>query len=56
MYVVPPGGLPVHMPPPLLLAAESAATPKLTRGVYAYDHTDATGSGPMEAMYTIGSG
>jgi tryptophan synthase beta chain len=43
-------------PPPLLLAAESAATPKLTRGVYAYDHTDATGSGPMEAMYTIGSG
>lgn len=40
---------------PLLLAAESSATPKLTRGVYAYDRTDATGSGPMEAMYTIGS-
>ncbi|GAA0706655.1 TrpB-like pyridoxal phosphate-dependent enzyme [Dactylosporangium roseum] len=41
---------------PLLLAAESSATPKLTQGVYAYDHTDATGSGPMEAMYTIGAG
>jgi tryptophan synthase beta chain len=41
--------------PVRLLAAESASTPKLTRGVYAYDHTDATGSGPMEAMYTIGS-
>lgn len=41
--------------PVRLLAAESAATPKLTRGTYAYDHTDATGSGPMEAMYTIGS-
>jgi tryptophan synthase beta chain len=27
----------------------------LTRGVYAYDHTDATGTGPMEAMYTIGN-
>lgn len=38
-----------------LLAVESAATPKLTRGVYAYDHTDATGTGPVEAMYTIGS-
>lgn len=41
--------------PPLLLAAESSAAPKLTRGTYAYDQTDATGSGPMEAMYTIGS-
>lgn len=43
------------MPSPLLVAAESAGSPKLTRGVYAYDRTDATGSGPMEAMYTIGS-
>jgi tryptophan synthase beta chain len=41
--------------PPRLVAAESAASPKLTRGVYAYDKTDATGTGPMEAMYTIGS-
>jgi len=40
---------------PLLVAAESTTTPKLTRGVYAYDHTDATGSGPLEPMYTIGS-
>jgi tryptophan synthase beta chain len=41
---------------PELVAAESAATPKLTRGVYAYDVTDATGTGPLEAMYTIGAG
>ena len=40
---------------PLLVAAESSTAPKLTRGVYAYDKTDATGSGPLEAMYTIGS-
>jgi tryptophan synthase beta chain len=40
---------------PELVAAESAATPKLTRGVYAYDVTDATGTGPLEAMYTIGA-
>lgn len=38
-----------------LIAIESTATPKLTRGVYAYDFTDATGTGPIEAMYTIGS-
>ncbi|MEU3255135.1 TrpB-like pyridoxal phosphate-dependent enzyme [Streptomyces sp. NPDC006997] len=41
--------------PPLLVAAESSTTPKLTRGTYAYDRTDATGTGPLEAMYTIGS-
>ncbi|MEU4129907.1 TrpB-like pyridoxal phosphate-dependent enzyme [Streptomyces wuyuanensis] len=41
--------------PPLLVAAESSTAPKLTRGTYAYDRTDATGTGPMEAMYTIGS-
>ncbi|XVS60910.1 TrpB-like pyridoxal phosphate-dependent enzyme [Actinosynnema sp. CA-299493] len=40
---------------PRLVAAESSSTPKLTRGVYAYDRTDATGAGPLEAMYTIGS-
>ncbi|WP_370963984.1 TrpB-like pyridoxal phosphate-dependent enzyme [Amycolatopsis sp. cg9] len=40
---------------PRLVAAESSTTPKLTRGVYAYDKTDATGVSPMEAMYTIGS-
>ncbi|WP_186156449.1 TrpB-like pyridoxal phosphate-dependent enzyme [Burkholderia gladioli] len=40
---------------PLLVAAESSSTPKLTRGVYAYDKTDATGTSPLEAMYTIGS-
>ncbi|MCP2243427.1 TrpB-like pyridoxal phosphate-dependent enzyme [Lentzea aerocolonigenes] len=42
-------------PAPLLLAAESSTTPKLTRGVYAYDRTDSAGRGPMEAMYTVGS-
>jgi tryptophan synthase beta chain len=41
--------------PPRLIAAESSSTPKLSRGVYAYDKTDATGLGPLEAMYTIGS-
>jgi tryptophan synthase beta chain len=41
--------------PPALVAAESSSTPKLTRGVYAYDKTDATGTGPLEPMYTIGS-
>lgn len=41
--------------PPLLVAAESTSTPKLTRGVYAYDRTDASGTSPLEAMYTIGS-
>ncbi|WP_448322333.1 TrpB-like pyridoxal phosphate-dependent enzyme, partial [Streptomyces sp. CO7] len=41
--------------PPALIAAESSTTPKLTRGVYAYDRTDATGSSPLEAMYTVGS-
>jgi len=41
---------------PTLLAVESNATPKLSQGVYAYDATDATGTGPMEAMYTIGAG
>ena len=40
---------------PRLIAAESTACPKLTRGAYAYDFTDATGTGPMEAMYTVGS-
>jgi len=41
---------------PVLLAAESSATPKLSRGVYAYEVTDATETGPMEPMYTIGAG
>ncbi|MER7625343.1 TrpB-like pyridoxal phosphate-dependent enzyme [Streptomyces sp. NPDC126503] len=41
--------------PPALIAAESSTTPKLTRGVYAYDRTDATESSPLEAMYTVGS-
>lgn len=40
---------------PRLVAAESSSTPKLTKGVYAYDKTDATGTSPLEAMYTIGS-
>jgi tryptophan synthase beta chain len=43
------------IPPPLLVAAESASSPKLTRGVYAFDHTDAAGTAPLEPMYTIGS-
>lgn len=43
------------LPCPRLLAAESSACPKLTHGVYAFDHTDATRAGPLEAMYTVGS-
>ena len=36
------------------VAAESAACPKLTRGRYAYDFTDATGLAPLQKMYTLG--
>jgi tryptophan synthase beta chain len=37
-----------------LLAAESAACPTLTRGVYAWDHVDSAASGPRVLSYTIG--
>jgi tryptophan synthase beta chain len=37
-----------------LLAAESAACPTLTRGVYAWDHVDSAASGPRVLSYTLG--
>lgn len=43
------GGQPVRC-----VSAESAACPKLTRGRYAYDFTDASGLGPLQKMYTLG--
>src|SRR5213595_228533 len=36
------------------LAAEPAACPTLTRGVYAYDFGDAVGMTPLMPMYTLG--
>jgi tryptophan synthase beta chain len=43
-------GLPVR-----LLAAEPTACPKLTRGRYAYDVNDFSGTTPVSRMYTLGS-
>jgi tryptophan synthase beta chain len=36
------------------VAAEPAACPKLTRGRYLHDFTDASGNTPMQKMYTLG--
>ncbi|HLQ60614.1 MAG TPA: TrpB-like pyridoxal phosphate-dependent enzyme [Candidatus Acidoferrales bacterium] len=36
------------------IAAEPAACPTLTRGVYAYDFGDTAGMGPVVQMYTLG--
>ncbi|TMD28904.1 MAG: TrpB-like pyridoxal phosphate-dependent enzyme [Chloroflexi bacterium] len=36
------------------IAAEPAACPTLTRGVYAFDFGDAVGMGPVVKMYTLG--
>jgi tryptophan synthase beta chain len=36
------------------VAAEPSACPKLTRGRYAYDFTDASGLTPLQKMYTLG--
>ncbi len=38
------------------VAAEPAACPTLTRGVYAYDFGDTVGLTPLMAMYTLGHG
>jgi tryptophan synthase beta chain len=37
------------------VAVEPASCPKLTRGTYAYDFTDYSGTTPLEKMYTLGS-
>jgi tryptophan synthase beta chain len=39
-----------------LLAVEPSASPKLTRGRYAYDVSDFSGTTPVSKMYTVGSG
>jgi tryptophan synthase beta chain len=39
---------------PRFVSVESSACPKLTRGTYAYDFTDASGLAPMQKMYTLG--
>jgi len=39
---------------PRFLAAEPAACPTLTKGVYAYDFGDTAGLTPLMAMYTLG--
>lgn len=38
-----------------LLAVEPTACPKLTRGAYAYDINDFSGTTPISRMYTLGS-
>ena len=38
------------------IAAEPAACPSLTKGVYAYDFGDSVGLGPVTKMYTLGHG
>lgn len=37
------------------VAVEPAGCPKMTKGVYAYDFTDYSGTTPLEKMYTLGS-
>jgi len=43
------GGRPVRC-----VSVEPSACPKLTRGRYAYDFTDASGLAPLQKMYTLG--
>jgi tryptophan synthase beta chain len=38
------------------VSVEPQSCPKLTRGVYAYDHTDLSAVTPLERMYTLGNG
>jgi len=37
-----------------VVSVEPAACPKLTRGRYAYDYTDASETSPLQKMYTLG--
>jgi tryptophan synthase beta chain len=39
-----------------IIAAEPAACPTLTRGVYSYDYGDTVGMTPLMPMYTLGHG
>jgi len=40
--------------PPRIIAAESSLVPKMTKGVYRYEHPDSFGILPMIKMYTLG--
>lgn len=40
--------------PPRIIAAESSLVPKMTKGVYRYEHPDTMGVLPMIKMYTLG--
>jgi tryptophan synthase beta chain len=39
-----------------IVAVESTACPRLTRGKYAFDYNDFSGTTPISRMYTLGSG
>ena len=43
-----------HGATPRIIAAEPAACPTLSRGVYAYDYGDTVGMTPLMPMYTLG--
>src|SRR5687768_8462019 len=45
-----------HGATPRIIAAEPAACPTLTRGVYSYDYGDTVGMTPLMPMYTLGHG
>jgi tryptophan synthase beta chain len=49
-------GPPTHTRHPRFVAAEPAACPTLTQGVYAYDFGDTAGLTPLMPMYTLGHG
>ncbi|NMC07716.1 MAG: TrpB-like pyridoxal phosphate-dependent enzyme [Candidatus Lokiarchaeota archaeon] len=40
---------------PTIIAAEAAAAPKLTKGIYAFDYGDTGHVAPIAKMYTVGS-
>jgi len=40
--------------PPRVIAAESNLIPKMTKGIYRYEHPDSSGILPMIKMYTLG--
>ncbi|HSW10446.1 MAG TPA: TrpB-like pyridoxal phosphate-dependent enzyme [Bacillota bacterium] len=44
----------LERPAPEAIAAEPAACPSLTRGVYAYDYGDTAGLAPIVRMHTLG--
>lgn len=45
-----------HTEAPAIIAAEPAACPSLTRGLYAYDYGDSAKTAPVLKMHTLGHG